>query len=61
MICKEMPLMRHWLRCVCNECDTECDQESSDPKRWLYETPVGQLCWDCMMDLMEIRKVETDG
>ena len=51
------PRMRRWTSYSCDECECECDQESCDPKDWLWRTPKGQLCWGCMLDMMELQKV----
>ena len=56
-ICGTIPRMITRIEFTCDECGTRCDQNAHDPKEWLFQTPRGQLCWDCMTEFMEIEKV----
>lgn len=49
--------MRRSTSFVCDECDGECFPEDTDHEVWLYQTPHGQLCWECMKDLMGIEVI----
>ena len=34
---------------VCDECDCECQPESTDPRAWLFGYKGQELCWECFM------------
>lgn len=44
---------------VCDDCECECDQNSNNPKDWLFEIEDGtHLCFDCMLEALDAHKVE---
>ena len=42
----------------CNECGSRCDQDSYNPKDWLYLYNGDQLCWECLQDQSGFTKIE---
>ena len=45
-------------RFYCDSCNKECDPDSKDPEKWLFEYDGDHLCWDCLLDIVGIKKAE---
>ena len=43
---------------TCDECQKECDPDSKNPENWLFEYDGDHLCWDCLLDIVGIKKAE---
>ena len=43
---------------ICDSCNKECDPDSKDPEDWLFEYDGEHLCWDCLLDIVGIKKAE---
>jgi len=56
-ICGNPPRMYKRTVFECDECETRCYPEGLKEER-LYQTPHGQLCFECMCDLMDISEVK---
>ena len=56
-ICGATPRMMRSVQFICDECGAECYPDGPTVEK-LYQTPRGQLCWDCMLDMMDIEEVK---
>lgn len=45
-------------RFFCDVCQKECDPYGHTPKLWLFHWDGDDLCWDCLLDVADIKKVE---
>ena len=45
-------------RFYCDKCGKECDPYGHTPELCLFHWDGDDLCWECLLDIADIKKVE---